>query len=91
MYVTVKGPVVVFKNVSAGIVSVPEVVANPVIPSSAATVQVNVTPSVGLDKVTGAVVSPLVINCSSSENSTKGEGLTVIVNISDSTSQLTSL
>ena len=63
----------------------------PVIPSSAAAVHVNVTPSVGLDKVTGTVVSPLVINCSSSENSTRGEGLTVIVNVSDSPSQLTSL
>ena len=80
-----------FNNVSAGIVSVPEVVVNPVIPSSANAVQVNVTPSVGLDNVTGTVVSPLVINCSSSENSTCGEGLTVIVNISDSPSQLTSL
>ena len=85
------GSVVVLNNVSAGIVSVPDVVANPVIPSSAVTVQVTVTPSVGLDKVTGAVVSPLVINCSSSENSTSGEGLTVIVNVSDSPSQLTSL
>ena len=91
MYVTVKGPVVVFKNVSAGIVSVPDVVVKPVIPSWAVAVHVNVTPSVGLDKVTGVVVSPLVMNWSSSENSTRGEGLTVIVNVSDSPSQLTSL
>ena len=32
-----------------------------------------------------------VDNCSSSENSTSGEGLTVIVKVSDSPSQLTSL
>ena len=85
------GSVVVLNNVSAGIVSVPDVVVKPVIPSWAVAVHVNVTPSVGLDKVTGVVVSPLVINWSSSENSTRGEGLTVIVNVSDSPSQLTSL
>ena len=51
-----------FNKVSAGIVSVPDVVVNPLIPSSASAVQVNVTPSVGLDKVTGTVVSPLVMN-----------------------------
>ena len=79
------------KNVSAGIDSVPDVVVKPVMPSWAVAVHVNVTPSVGLDKVTGTVVSPLVINWSSSENSTRGEGFTVIENVSDSPSQLTSL
>ena len=54
-------------------------------------VHVNVTPSVGLDKETGTVVSPLVMNWSSSENSTSGEGFTVIEKVSDSPSQLTSL
>mgnify|MGYP006233202823 CR=1 FL=1 len=49
-------------NVSAGIVSVPDVVVIPVIPFSAVAVQVKVTPSVGLDKLTGTVVSPLVMN-----------------------------
>ena len=51
-------------------------------------VQVNVTPSVGLDKVTVVVVSPLVMNWLSSENSTRGEGLTVIEKVSDGPSQL---
>ena len=78
-------------NVSAGIESVPDVVVRPVMPSWAVAVHVNVTPSVGLDKVTGTVVSPLVINWSFSENSTCGEGLTVIENVSDSPSQLMSL
>ena len=59
-----------FNKVSAGIVSVPDVVDKPIIPSSASAVQVKVTPSVGLDKATPTVVSPLVINCSSSEKST---------------------
>ena len=59
---TVCGSVVVLNSVSAEIISVPDVVVNPVIPSSASAVQVNVTPSVGLDKVTGTVISPLVMN-----------------------------
>ena len=78
-------------NVSAEIVSVPNAVVNPVIPSSASAIQENVTPLVGLDKLTGTVVSPLVINCSSSEKFTCGDGLTVIENVSDSPSQLISL
>ena len=64
---------------------------NPVIPSSASAVQKNVTPLVGLDKLTGTVVSPLVKICSSSEKFTCGDGLTVIENVSDSPSQLISL
>ena len=78
-------------KVSAGIASVPDVVDKPLIPSSASAVQVKVTPLVGLDKLTATVVSPLVINCSSSEKFTCGDGLTVIENISDSPSQLISL
>ena len=91
VYVTVCGSVVMFNKVSAGIASVPDVVVKPVIPSSATAVQENVTPLVGLDKLTGTVVSPLVINCSSSEKFTCGDGLTVIENVSDSPSQLISL
>ena len=51
-----------FNKVSGGITSVSDVVDKPVIPSSANAVQANVTPSVELDKVTGTVEFPLVMN-----------------------------
>ena len=88
---TVRGSVVVLNNVSSGIKVVPEVVVRPVIPLSATAVHAKVTPLVGLVRSTEAVVSPLVINWLSSENTTWGEGLTIILNVSESPSQLISL
>ena len=67
---TVRGSVVVLNNVSSGIEVVPEVVVRPVIPLSASAVHAKVTPLVGLVRSTEAVVSPLVINWLSYENTT---------------------
>ena len=59
-------------------------------PISAIAVHEIETFSVELVKLTSVEVSPLVINWFSSENSTWGEGSTVIVKTSVSPSQLTS-
>ena len=71
--------------------SVPVKVVTPVIPVGTETVHAKVTSSVGLVKSTAVVVSPVKITWFSCEKSTWGDGLTLIVKVSESPSQLSSL
>ena len=91
MYTTFRGSVVEFIRVSAGMLSVPVKVVTPVIPVGTKTVQANVTPVVGLVKLTAVVVSPVAITWSASEKLTNGDGFTVIEKVSVVPVQLTPL